>query len=74
MAGITLAQAEAKLTYWLGIEEQLGMNASVTIGDKTFHRHDLKSISEMITIWNNRVQSLSSAAGGTSRIAYGVPR
>ena len=63
MAGITLQQAEDKLAYWLNIEEQLGINAEVTIDNKTFRRHQLKDISDMITIWDARVSRLSRSGG-----------
>lgn len=63
MAGITLQQAEDKLAYWLNIEEQLGINAEVTIGDKTFKRHQLKDIAAMITTWEARVSRLSRSGG-----------
>jgi hypothetical protein len=63
MAGITLQQAEDKLAYWLNIEEQLGINAEVTIDNKTFKRHQLKDISAMITTWEARVSRLSRSGG-----------
>jgi hypothetical protein len=73
MAGITLEIAEAKLTFWLNVEEQLGMNAEVTIGDKTFKRHQLKDVSDQVAIWESRVARLSSSSSG-SRFSYGVPK
>lgn len=66
MAGITLQQAETKLAYWLNLEEQLGINAEVTIGDKTFKRHQLKDVSAQVAIWNQRVISLSRSSSGIS--------
>jgi hypothetical protein len=72
MAGITLQQAEDKLAYWLNIEEQLGINAEVTIDNKTFKRHQLKDISAMITIWDARVSRLSRSGG--IRVMEAIPR
>lgn len=72
MAGITLEQAEAKLTYWLNLEEQLGINAEVTIGNKTFKRHQLKDIQAMITTWEGRVARLSRSGG--IRVMEVIPR
>jgi hypothetical protein len=72
MAGITLQQAEDKLAYWLNIEEQLGINAEVTIDNKTFKRHQLKDISAMITTWEARVSRLSRSGG--IRVMEAIPR
>lgn len=63
MAGITLAQAEEKLTYWMTIEGQLGPNESVTINGTTFKRHQLQDIQKQITYWNRMVQTLNRSAG-----------
>ena len=72
MAGITLAQAESKLAYWLNLEEQLGINAEVTIDNKTFKRHNLKDIQTMITTWEARVARLSRTGG--IRVMEAIPR
>lgn len=71
MAGITLAQAEAKLAYWLGIEDQLGPNAEVTIDGTTYKRHQLKDIAAQVALWEARVQRLSRTGG--ARVRQVVP-
>lgn len=63
MAGITLAQAEERLTYWMTIEGQLGPNESVTINGTTFNRHQLQDIQKQITYWNRMVQQLTRTSG-----------
>lgn len=67
MAGITLAQAETKLAFWLAIEERLGANSSHTVDNTTYTRHNLKDIQAMITTWDERVKQLSAAATNGGR-------
>lgn len=74
MAGIDLATAETKLAFWLNIEEQLGVNASVTIDGTTYTRHQLRDVQACITTWDERVRRLSaSAAAGGRRVQRIVP-
>lgn len=73
MAGITLAQAEAKLTLYLSLDDQLGVNSEVTINGVTYRRHQLKEIRESITYWNRMVNQLSRASSGL-RVREVVPR
>lgn len=71
MAGITLAQAEAKLALWLQAEESLAVSQSYEIevegNRRTLTRADLGAIAKRITFWNNAVVRLSANAAGTSR-------
>jgi hypothetical protein len=71
MAGITLIQAEAKLAHYLSIEDSLGANAEVTIDGTTYKRHNLKDISAMVTLWNERVIKLTP---GSTRVRQVIPR
>lgn len=74
MAGITLLQAETKLALYLSLDEQLGINAEVTIGEKTYKRHQLKDIRESISYWNSWVNKLTPASsGGSVRVRQGIP-
>lgn len=72
MAGITLAQAEAKLTLWMTAEEAIASNQSYEIeepggGRRKLTRADLAEVSRRISYWNNKVVQLSGVAAGTSR-------
>jgi len=75
MAGITLAQAEAKLTLYLTLDDALGVNAEVTIDGITYKRQQLKDIRESITFWNSWVMKLTPAgtAGGATRVRQVIP-
>ena len=72
MAGITLAQAEAKLTQYLAAEEAVLLGQQYEISGRMLKRADLASIQAGIDIWNQRVQRLSARSGGRS--AAVVPR
>lgn len=71
MAGITLAQAEAKLAVWMAAEEACAAKQTYTIesegNSRSLSYADLKEIGNRITYWNNKVQALSAAASGVSR-------
>jgi len=71
MAGITLAQAEAKLAVWMAAEESLATSQSYEIevegNRRQLTRADLGEIGRRITYWNNKVIALSNAASGVSR-------
>lgn len=71
MAGITLAQAEAKLTVWMAAEEALATSQSYEIevegNRRQLTRADLGEIGKRVTYWHNMVVRLSAAAAGTSR-------
>lgn len=71
MAGITLAQAEAKLTLWLAAEESLAVSQSYEIevegNRRSLTRADLAEVGKRITYWQGWVTRLSGAAAGTSR-------
>jgi hypothetical protein len=64
MAGITLAQAEARLTAYLNAEEAVLNGQSYSIGSRSLTRADLKSIQQGIEIWSARVDRLTR--GGLS--------
>lgn len=72
MAGITLAQAQAKLDAYLAAEEAVLAGQSYQIGERRLHRADLAAIQAGITVWNQRVQRLSAISSGRS--AAIVPR
>jgi len=59
MAGITLAQAEASLTLWQTALDAIATGQSYTIGDRSLTRANLKDAKDMVTFWDNKVQSLT---------------
>ena len=59
MAGITLAQAEAKLAIWLDAEEAVANSQAYTIGGRSMTRANLTEIRETIDYWDRKVRRLS---------------
>lgn len=74
MAGITLAQAEARLGEYLDAEAAVLTGQSYTIAGRQMTRADLKAIQTGIDLWNQRVQRLSSRATGRSAAITPRPR
>jgi len=70
MAGITLAQAEAKLTLWLAAEEAVATGQSYTIAGRSLTRADAGVIGERVTYWDKKVKSLDR---GGPRVRGGTP-
>jgi len=70
MAGIALAQAEAKLALWLAAEDAVANSQSYTMGSRSMTRANLREIRETIDYWERRVQRLSR---GGIRIRGGSP-
>ncbi len=73
MAGISLAQAEAKLTAYLAAEEAAAAGKSYTIGDRTYTRQDLDDLRAGIDYWQNKATTLSQQVSGRSRSRTMVP-
>lgn len=72
MAGITLAQAEAKLSAWLDADAAVARNQSYSIAGRTLTRADAGEIRTNITFWDGWVKRLSrSSTRGRTR--YVVP-
>ena len=72
MAGLTLEQAEARLTKYLTAEEAILTNQKIKFGEKEITRADLPAIQDGIKLWNGRCQSLSRS-GGIS-VMEAIPR
>lgn len=70
MAGITLAQAEAKLQTWLDAEDKVAAGQSYSINGRSLTRADLGEIRNTIDYWEKKVQRLSR---GGMRVTYAVP-
>ena len=62
MAGITLAAAQAQLDAYLAAETAILTQAQeyVTVGGRRLKRADLAIIQAGITLWNQRVQDLTT--------------
>lgn len=70
MAGITLEQAEAKLTLWLTAEEAVASEQSYTIGDRTVTIANATEITNKIIFWDKQVKRLTR---GGIRVTGGTP-
>lgn len=73
-AGISLEQAQAKLTTWLAADDKIAAGQSYTIGGRTLTRANSKEVRENIDYWNNLVQKITrSNSRGGIRVRGGVP-
>lgn len=68
MAGITLAQAQAKLDAYLAAEEKILLGQSVAIDGQSLTRADLDKVQRGVSLWDQRVKTLSAKASGRSRM------
>ena len=67
MAGITLAQAEAKLQEYLDAESKILLGQSYTIGNRQMTRADLSKVISERENWQRKVSELTNAASGKGR-------
>ena len=58
MAGITQAQAEAKLTEYLDAETKILAGQAVSMNGRSLTRADLKAVQDGISTWDARVKKL----------------
>jgi len=72
MAGITLAQAQARLDEYLAAEAAVLSGQKYVIGGRELTRANLRDVQVGIDIWNQRVQRLSARSSG--RAAVITPR
>lgn len=72
MAGITLAQAEAKLAEYLAAETAVLGGQKVVIDGTEMTRANLEGIQQGVKIWEARVGRLSRTGG--IRVAEVIPR
>jgi len=73
MAGITLAQAEARLQSYLDAEAKVLAGQKVEIDGQALTRANLEQIQRGIDTWNARVITLSQAASGRRRAVTVAP-
>lgn len=59
MAGITLADAEARLAEYMAAETKVLSGQSYTIAGRSLTRANLKEIQDGIALWDSRVKRLS---------------
>ena len=67
MAGITLAQAEERLTMYLNAEEKVLQGQSYKIGERELNRANLSHIREAIEYWDAKVKTMTNSASGRGR-------
>lgn len=72
MAGITLAQAEAKLATWLAADDAVATNQSYTINGRSLNRTNAAEIRQNITYWQDQIERLERKAGTRRTTRYGV--
>lgn len=72
MAGITLAQAQARLDEYLAAEQAILSGQSYRIGERQLTRANLADIQLGIKTWDTRVGELAAKTSGRSRAI--VPR
>ena len=70
MAGITLAQAEARLTEYMTAESKVLGGQSYSIAGRAMTRANLKEIRDGIAYWNAQVKRLTR---GGLKIKFGTP-
>jgi len=70
MAGITLAQAEAKLAEWLAADTAVVSGQAYSISGRSLTRANAREIRENIVFWDKQVKRL---ARGGIRIIGGTP-
>lgn len=68
MAGITLAQAEAKLATWMAADDAVATGQGYSISGRALTRADAEEIRKNITFWEARVQKLSRGGRGVMHI------
>ena len=71
MSGITLAQAQAKLTAYMDAEDKILSGQSVSMNGRSLTRADLSSVQDGIDAWNRRVERLTR---GGLRTYNAVPK
>ena len=72
MAGISLAQAQAKLDAWMAADDAVAGGQSYSIGGRSLTRANAAEIRNNIDYWERRVIRLTQGSGGM-RVRYGAP-
>lgn len=72
MAGITLAQAQAKLTEWMAADTAVSLGQAYDMAGRSLTRADARTIRENIQFWDEKVRTLTPRSGAAVNI--GIPR
>ena len=64
MAGITLTQAEAQLTQWLGCLDAIATGQTYSIAGRSMTRANLADAQIQVEYWDRKVKRLSMSGGG----------
>ncbi len=64
MAGITYAQAEAKLAIWLEADEKVASGQSYSIAGRSLTRADASEIRSNIEFWDRQCKRLVDGRSG----------
>jgi hypothetical protein len=72
MSGITLAQAQERLTAWLEADAAVARNQSYSINNRAMTRADAAEIRKNIDYWQGKVTELKASPGGGAIVRYGV--
>jgi len=67
MAGLTLADAEAKLAEWLAIDTSLQDGQIVRYGERILTRADALEVRNNISYWDIQCKTLDNAESGIKR-------
>lgn len=74
MAGITLAQAEARLQEYLNAEAAVLLGQATEVEGRKLTRADLDAIQSGIKLWDARCKALGASASGRGRAVSVSPR
>ncbi len=74
MAGITLAQAEAKLTLYLDALDKIVLKQKVEIDGEALTRANLADVQNAVDYWDSKVKELSAKTAGRGRMRTISPR
>lgn len=70
MAGITLTQAQSKLTLWMNADDAVTKGQSISVAGRSMTKADAGMIRENIEYWDKKVRQLSR---GGKRVRLAVP-
>jgi len=63
MAGITIAQAQAKLDGWMSADDAVQGGQGYTMGTRTLTRANAQEIRDNIIFWEKKVIQLTNGGG-----------
>jgi hypothetical protein len=67
MAGLTLADAEARLAGWLSADAELQTGQTVKFNDRLLTRADALEVRNNIDYWQKKCQELEASKSGRGR-------